>query len=218
MLVGERMSTPVITVSPETSMPQAFETMQKEHIRRLPVVDKTGRLVGIVAEADLLKASPSEGTSLSIYEMKYLLGRITVAHLMTKPVITVTEQMPLEEAARVMVDHEIGGLPVMRGNDVVGIITETTLFRIFMELLGARKPGIRVTAEVPDTPGELAHLAQAIYERGGNILALSAFQEEDFPKLGLFTFKVEGITQEALETAIRPYVDKIIDIRSTSGS
>jgi len=217
MLVGERMSTPVITVSPETSMPEAFDRMHKEHIRRLPVVDKSGALVGIVAEADLLKASPSEGTSLSIHELKYLLGRITVAHLMTKPVITVSEDTPLEEAARVMVDHEIGGLPVMRGTEVVGIITETTLFRIFMELLGARKAGMRVTAEVPDTPGELARLAQAIYEQGGNILALGTFQG-DLPGTGLFTFKVDGITQEALETAIHPYVDKIIDIRRTSGS
>lgn len=217
MLVGERMSTPVITIGPETSMPEAFDRMHKEHIRRLPVVNKAGELVGIVAEADLLKASPSEGTSLSIHEMKYLLSRITVAQLMTKPAITVTEDTPLEEAARIMVDYEIGGLPVMRGSEVVGIITETTLFRIFMELLGARKAGIRVTAEVPDTPGELARLAQAIYERGGNILALGTFQG-DLPGIGLFTFKVDGITQESLETAIQPFVDKIIDIRRTSGS
>jgi acetoin utilization protein AcuB len=217
MLVGERMSKPVITIGPETSMPEAFDRMHKEHIRRLPVVDKSGMLVGIVAEADLLKASPSEGTSLSIHEMKYLLARITVAQLMTKPVITVTEDMPLEEAARVMVDHEIGGLPVMRGKEVVGIITETTLFRIFMELLGARKPGMRVTAAVPDRPGELARLAQAIYEQGGNILTLGTFQG-DLPGTGLFTFKVDSITREALEAAIHPYVDKIIDIRSTTGS
>ena len=217
MLVGERMSTPVITVSPETSMPEAFDRMHKEHIRRLPVVNKAGELVGIVAEADLLKASPSEGTTLSIHEMKYLLGRITVAELMSKPVITVTEDTPLEEAARTMVDCEIGGLPVVRGDEVVGIITETTLFRIFMELLGARKAGMRVTAEVPDRPGELARLAQAIYERGGNILALGTFQG-DLPGTGLFTFKVDGISQEALEDAICPFVDKIIDIRRTSGS
>ena len=217
MLVGERMSSPVITVSPETSMPEAFDRMHKEHIRRLPVVNKAGELVGIIAEADLLKASPSEGTTLSIHEMKYLLGRITVAELMTKPVITVTEDTPLEEAARIMVDCEIGGLPVVSGGDVVGIITETTLFRIFMELLGARKAGMRVTAEVPDTPGELARLAQAIYERGGNIVALGTFQG-DLPGKGLFTFKVDGISREALEVAIHPFVDKIIDIRSTSGS
>lgn len=173
--------------------------------------------MGIVAEADLLKASPSEGTTLSIHEMKYLLSRITVAELMTKPVITVTENTPLEDAARIMVDHEIGGLPVMCGSNLVGIITETTLFRIFMELLGARKAGMRVTAEVPDTPGELARLAQAIYERGGNIVALGTFQG-DLPGTGLFTFKVDGITREALEVAIHPFVDKIIDIRSTSGS
>jgi acetoin utilization protein AcuB len=217
MLVGERMSKPVITANPEMSMPEAFDRMHKEHIHRLPVLNSSGELVGIVAEADLLKAAPSEGTSLSIHEMKYLLGRITVAQLMTKPVITITEDTPLEDAARIMADHDIGGLPVVRGTAVVGIITETTLFRIFLELLGARQAGIRVTAEVPDTPGELAHLAQAIYERGGNILALGTFQG-DIPGTGLFTFKVDGMTQETLESAIQPFVDKIIDIRSTSGA
>ena len=211
------MSTPVITVSPETSMPEAFDRMHKEHIRRLPVVNKAGELVGMVAEADLLKASPSEGTTLSIYEMKYLLSRITVAQLMTKHVISVTEDTPLEEAARIMADHEIGGLPVVRKGKVVGIITETTLFRIFIELLGARKPGIRVTADVPDRPGELARLAQAIYERGGNIVALSTFQG-NLPGTALLTFKVDGIPQEALEAVIRPFVDKIIDMRRTTGA
>jgi acetoin utilization protein AcuB len=217
MLVGERMSKPVITVSPETSMPEAFNLMHKEHIRRLPVVDKSGKLVGIVAEADLLKASPSEGTTLSIHEMKYLLNRIVISHLMTRKVITVTEDTPIEEAARIMADHEIGGLPVMRGSEVVGIITETILFRNFLELMGARQAGIRVTAEVPNTPGELARLAQAIYEQGGNILSLGTFQGEILGK-GLFTFKVEGMTQKAIEAAIQPFVDKIVDIRSTSGS
>ena len=77
MLVGERMSKPVITIRPETPMPEALDLMHKEHIRRLPVVNKHGEMVGIVTEADLFKASPSEATSLSIYEVTYLLGKLT---------------------------------------------------------------------------------------------------------------------------------------------
>ena len=86
---------------------------------------------------------------------------------MTRKVITVTEDMPLEEAARIMADNGIGGLPVMRNKEVVGIITETTLFRIFLEMLGGRRAGVRVTVSVLDAPGELAKLSQAIYEQGG---------------------------------------------------
>jgi len=209
------MSKPVITIRPETSMPEALDLMHKEHVRRLPVVNKRGELIGIVTEADLLKASPSEATSLSIYEVTYLLSKLTIDRIMTKKVITVTEDTPIEEAARIMADNEIGGLPVMRGKALVGMITETSLFRIFLELLGARRAGIRVTVSVPDKPGELAGLTKAIQELGGNIIALGTFMGES-PSKGLVTFKVEGVKMEPLKKAILPLVDKIIDIRTTS--
>ena len=214
MLVGERMSKPVITVRPEMPMPEALDLMHKEHIRRLPVVNKKGELVGIVTEADLLKASPSDATSLSIYEVTYLLSKLTIDRLMTKKVITVTEDTPLEEAARIMADNGIGGLPVMRGKALVGMITETTLFRIFLELLGARRAGIRVTVSMPDTPGKLAGLTKAVHDLGGNIISLGTFMGES-PSEGWVTFKVEGVKMEALQSAIQPLVDKIIDIRTT---
>ncbi len=215
MLVGERMSKPVVTVRPETSMPDALDLMHKEHIRRLPVVNQKGELVGIVTEGDLLKASPSEATSLSIYEVTYLLSKLTIDRLMTKNVVTVTEDTPLEEAARIMADNKFSGLPVMRGKALVGIITETSLFNIFLELLGARCPGIRVTISVPDKPGQLAGLTKAIYEAGGNIIALGTFMGES-PAEGLITFKVENLEMEAVKQAILPIVDKIVDIRTTT--
>ncbi len=215
MLVGERMSKPVITIQPETTMPEALNLMHKEHIRRLPVVNQRGELVGIVTEADLLKASPSEATSLSIYEVTYLLNKLTIDRIMTKKVITVREDTPLEEAARIMADNKFSGLPVMRGKALVGMITETSLFRIFLELLGARRSGIRVTVSVPDKPGELAGLAKAIQDAGGNIIALGTFMGES-PAEGLVTFKVDGVKMEPLKKAILPVVNKIIDIRTTT--
>jgi len=216
MLVGERMTKPAITVRPETSMPDALDLMRKERIRRLPVVNKRGELVGIVTEAELLKASPSDATSLSVYEVTYLLSKLTVERLMTRSVITVTEDTPLEEAARIMADNDISGLPVMRGKTVVGMITETTLFRIFLELLGARRAGIRVTASVPDQPGELADLTKAVHDLGGNIIALGTFSG-DVPTEGLLTMKVEGVEIEPLKKAIQPFVEKVVDIRVTPG-
>ena len=214
MLVGERMSKPVITVRPDTSMPEALDMMRKEHIRRLPVVNQRGELVGIVTETDLLKASPSEATSLSIYEVTYLLSKLTVDRIMTKKVITTTEDTPVEEAALVMADHKFSGLPVMRGKELVGIITESNLFRIFLELLGARRAGIRVTVSLPDKPGELANLTRAIHAAGGNVIALGTAMGES-PSEGWVIFKVEGVEIEPLRKAIQPLVKKIVDIRVT---
>ncbi len=115
----------------------ALNLMKSEQIRRAPVV-KDNNLIGIVSDDDLLNASPSPVTSLSVWEINYLLSKITVSDVMTKNVLTVTEDTPIEEAARIMADNKIGGLPVMRDGNVTGIITETDLFKIFLELMGAR--------------------------------------------------------------------------------
>lgn len=217
MLVGERMSKPVITVRPETPIQEALNLMHKEKIRRLPVVDRKGRLVGIVTEKDLLHASPSSATSLSVWELNYLLSKITIEEVMTRQVVTVREDIPIEEAARLMVDNHAGGLPVMRGEEVVGIITETDLFKVFLELLGAREAGIRISALVRNVPGELARLTRAIYEAGGNILALGTFLGESTQNREM-TLKVEGVPKDALQKAIEPVVVRVLDVRETTAA
>jgi len=213
MLVGERMSFPVISTSPKTPINEALNLMRKEHIRRMPVVEK-GELIGIVSDLDLLNASPSPATSLSIWEMNYLLSKITVKDVMTKDVITVTDTTPIEEAARIMADNKIGGLPVMRAGKVVGIMTETDLFKLFIELMGAREKGIRVSVLIPEKHGELAELTKAITEIGGDFIAFGQFSGEDLSNREI-TFKVIGVTEDQVKTAIQPYVEKIKDIRLT---
>ncbi len=217
MLVGERMRRPVITVRAEMPIQDALKLMHTEHIRRVPVVDARGRLVGLVSEMDLLKASPSEATSLSIWEVHYLLSKITVERVMTREVITVTEQTPIEEAARIMADNEIGGLPVMRGRELVGIVTETDLFRVFLELLGAREAGIRLAALVANRPGELAKLTSAVYQAGGNFLALVT-SLGDSTENRLVTAKIEGIDISDLRRIVEPLVQKVVDLRQTTSA
>jgi acetoin utilization protein AcuB len=137
MQVRERMTRPVITALPDTPLQEALNLMREKGIRRLPVVDSDGRLRGIVSDRDLLHASPSDATSLSVWELNYLLSKVSLRDVMTRSVITVDGGTPIEEAARIMVDKKIGGLPVMDGDNVVGIITETDLFRVLVELLEA---------------------------------------------------------------------------------
>lgn len=211
MLVGERMSRPPVTIGPEMSIHDALALFKKERIRRAPVI-KSGKLIGIVSEKDLLNASPSPATTLSVWEMNYLLSKLTVAEVMTKKVITVTEDTPIEEAARIMADNKIGGLPVVKDGRVIGIITETDLFKLFLELMGARERGVRVTALIEDKPGMLAKLTQSIAEAGGNFVAFGQFVGEDV-NTRVVTFKVNGMDQAQVKKAVGEHTKKIWDIR-----
>ena len=211
MLVGERMSHPIISIAPDMPVHDALNMFKRERIRRAPVV-KEGKMVGIVSDKDLLNASPSPASSLSVWEMNYLLSKITVSEVMTKKVITVAEDTPIEEAARIMADNKIGGLPVMRDNHVVGIITETDLFKIFLELMGARETGIRVTALIEEKPRQLAKITDAIANAGGNFVAFGQFAGED-PSTRLVTFKVAGLKKEDVKKAVADVTKEIWDVR-----
>ncbi len=213
MFVGQRMSRPVISVKPDMPIHDALDLFKREHIRRAPVI-KDGKLVGIVTQTDLLNASPSPVTSLSIWEIHYLLAKLTVSEIMTKEVITINEKTPIEEAARIMADNKIGGLPVMSDDHVVGMITETDLFKVFLELLGARESGLRVTLSVKDQPGELLKITQAIAALGGNFISFGQFSGAD-AATRLVTFKVSGVEPTKLHEALTPLVQELIDVRLT---
>jgi acetoin utilization protein AcuB len=216
MLVHERMSKHPITTNEDIPINQALKLMHDEKVRRLPVLNKKGELVGIVSERDLLYASPSPVTSLSIHELHYLVSKITVDEVMTRDVITVTEYTPLEEAARIMADNKIGGLPVVRDGKLVGIITESDLFKIFTEILGARDMGVRLSILVPEQPGILADITRAIADLGGNIISLGTFLGED-PTNRLITVKVADVPEDKLVAAMKPLALEIEDVRTCAG-
>ena len=213
MLVRERMTRNPVLCSPDLPVNDAFDLMKKERIRRLPVVDKNGKLVGIVSDKDLLRVSPSPATTLSAYEIPYLLSKVKVNDVMTKKVITVSEDTPIEDAARIMVDNKIGGLPVVNeSNAVVGIITETDIFKTFLELLGARKTGVRITMYVKDRRGELARMAKAVADVGGNIVATVEMPGTDSTNYEVL-WKVTEAPKEAVVEALKPIVERIVDVR-----
>ena len=211
MLVKERMSKPVISIGPDLPILDALNMMRREKIRRAPVI-KDGKMVGIVSDKDLLNAAPSDATSLSVWEVNYLMSKIQVEEVMTKDVITIEEDTPIEEAARIMADNKIGGLPVTRDGRVVGLITETDLFKILLELMGAREEGVRVTAVIPDRLGELAMITEAIAEAGGSFLSFGQFSGEDTATRTV-TFKVAGMDGETIRQKIGPLVERIVDLR-----
>ena len=133
-LVRDWMTSPVITITSETSVPDACELIRKHNIRRLPVVDKKGRLIGIVTRGDLRGAQPSEATSLSIWELNYLLSKLKIKQIMTKDPITIRSDATIRYAAKLMNDFKVSGLPVLDKDDkLVGIITESDIFRLVVK-------------------------------------------------------------------------------------
>jgi acetoin utilization protein AcuB len=201
-----------IVVHPDTSFGDAMELLHEKRIRRLPVVDAKGALIGIVVEKDLLKAAPSPATTLSVYEIPYLLSKLKIKDLMTKRVITVEEDWPLEEAACVMVEHKIGCLPIVRGTELVGIITEADVFRAMATALGGESQCLRVMARVPDEKGEIAKLSSEVARLGGDIRSFITIVGEK-SKQGEVTMKVLGVKREDLVKALEKIGVQVVDVR-----
>ena len=160
MLVRDWMTKDPHVVPPSTPVMEAMNMLRGEGYRRLPVV-RDGKLLGIVTDRDLKEATPSKATSLSVYELNYLLSKLTLKDVMRTPVITIGPDEAIEQAALTMEMHRVSGLPVIEKGAVVGILTITDLLRAFVDFLGLREGGRRVTVDMPDEPGSLARAAAA---------------------------------------------------------
>jgi acetoin utilization protein AcuB len=202
VFVKDQMTPHPITVLADSSILAAQHVMKDNNIRHLLVVNKSGALIGLVTRTTLEQVRPSKLTTLSIYELSYQLDKITVRDAMVRKVVTVTEDVPIEQAARLMLEHKIGCLPVMRGDRLVGIITDTDLMRTMLELLGARQPGVRLTLKVPDTAGELARVTAAIAAEHGDIGAMGTLPSEE-PLKWWVVLKVRYVDRDCLVAAIR---------------
>ncbi len=213
MFVRDRMTPSPVTITSKTPFQDALKLMQEHGFRRLPVVDDAGKLLGIVAERDLLYASPSPATSLSVWELNYLLSKLKIERLMTKDVITTTPDALIEDAACLMVQHKIGALPVVDENDhVVGIITETDVFKSFVNVYRGDRSGLRLTLRVPDRKGILAELSQAIFDMDGDIVSISSFYDEKAGHYGL-VIKVKEVSKDQLIDKIEELGDQVLDAR-----
>ena len=160
MLVRDWMTQDPQTVAATTPVMEAMQRLREGGFRRLPVV-QDGRLVGIVTDRDLKEATPSKATTLSIYELNYLLSKLLVKDVMVASVITVSPDDPIERGALLMEEHRVSGLPVIEQSALVGILTITDLLRAFVGFLGLREGGVRVTVDLPDEPGALVRVAEA---------------------------------------------------------
>ena len=212
MIVKDVMTRNPVYVSPETTLTEAKALMTKKNINKLPVIDKNDRLAGIITKNDLAKAGPSDATTLDMYEIGYLLSKLTVEKIMTKKVVTVSENEIVEEAARIMVDNQIGCLPVMKDDILIGIVTESDLFHLFTNMFGARHEGVRVTISSADKPGQLAKIAEKIAALNGNIVSVVTDELKE-PGVRRLTIKATDITLERMQSILSDCGVSVEDIR-----
>ena len=197
MLVKDQMTPDPICGHPEMPVTEAQELMQKNNIRHLPILDADKKLVGLVTQRSLMNAVPSDLSKFRPFVVNYVLAKLKAHNIMVRDVITISEDTALEEAARVMADKRIGCLPVTRGDELVGIISDNDLFTIMVGLLGARRAGVRVTVHQPDRAGEVARLSRAIAERGGNLTVFVTYPTAD-PSVWASVLKVTNLSEETL--------------------
>ncbi len=212
MLVGDRMTRNPVTILETASIDDGLHLMRERKVRRLPVLDSAGKMVGIVSDKDLLHAAPSPATSLSVYELHYLLAKLTIKQVMASPVITVGPDTPVEEAARIMADNKIGGLPVMEGGNLAGIITETDIFKVLLELLGARTPGVRLTVETKDEKGVLAQITRTLFDAGANIVSVAVYNGP-VAKEWRIMFKLTDVSGVDVRKALEQTGVTVVDMR-----
>ncbi len=172
MLVKEWMATKPIVVDENTSIMKATQIMKENNIRRIPVV-RDRRLMGIISDRDIKEAAPSKATSLDVHELYYLLSEIKIKDIMTPDPITLKENDSVEKAAVIMLENRISGMPIVDDNNqVIGIITETDVFKVMVSITGAYRSPIQLAFDMEDRPGSLNKLLNAIREQGGRIVSV----------------------------------------------
>lgn len=212
MIISAVMTRTPVFARPEMSITDASELMSREKVSKLPVLDKAGRVAGVFTRKDLMRAAPSQATSLDVFEITYLLSKITVEKAMSRPAVCVQEDEVVEEAARIMAEKDIGCLPVLRGSFLAGIVTKDDLFRAFVDMFAAGVPGVRVTFSVEDKPGTLAKVSAAVAELGGNILAFVTSKGDDSSHR-ICTMKASGVEAQQMQKLLEAGGAEIKDIR-----
>jgi len=199
----ERIQRKPITISPDASFFEARNLIHEKGIRHLPVVDKNNKLVGIVTDRDIRQAAPSDATLLSVQELNYLLGKLKVSAFMTPKdkLITITPDSLIEEAVQLMHDHKIGSLPVVEGDKLYGIFTETDVLDHFVDVFGFKQKGTRLTLALEDKPGTLLEILQVFKKHNVNVISIVT------P-----SFMVEGKRIAAIRIKTEEYKDIVKDL------
>lgn len=212
MIVRDFMTKNPIYTNPKELISNVKSTMDREQITKVPVLDDSGKLIGVITKTDLKKTMPSNATTLDIYELSYLLSKITVEKVMKKQPITIQKDATIEEAAKIMSEKGISSLIVMDGEVLSGILTKTDLFRAVVDMFGFRYEGVRAEVEASDNPGELAKISKAIADQNGKIVSVITADGSDVSKR-LITIKIIGLAKEKVREILDNLGANLKDLR-----
>lgn len=195
MLVKDWMTTHVYTVTPDDSISSAAAIMRERNVKHLPVVEND-LLVGMLSDRDIKAYLPSKGTSLDIYEINYLLAKTRVSQAMTRPVVSIPAETPIEDAAMIMHDRDFGCLPVTEpapgGQRVTGIISDNDLFRVMVDITGVRGGGHRLALVLPDRPGSIKEAGDLVRARGFRLQSIMSTNEKAAPGTRYVVLRTRG--------------------------
>ena len=213
MLVKDQMTPNPVCGHPEMPVTEAQALMQEHKFRHLPILDADNKLVGLITQRSLMHAIPDDLDQFGPFVVNYVLAKLQAHNIMVRDVITIGPDTTIEEAARIMADNKIGCLPVIQEDELVGIISDSDIFRIMMELLGARRAGVRMTVLQPDRAGEVARLTKTIDEHGGYVSVFVTYPTSD-PDTWASVVKVANVPEDALVEAVSGMPDaQIQDVR-----
>lgn len=219
MIVKDYMTRHPVMVEPEMSIVEVQGIMAETRVRHLPVAEAGKRLVGLITQ-EALRVPPTKLTSLNVWEITRFLSDLKVKDVMIKrkDVITIHPDATMEEAARIMVQHKIGCLPVLEEEVVIGIITDTDMMMHLVDMLGAPQPSVRVTMRMPLVKGELARLVAALSAQGWGIWALGGVFSPKNPEKWEAVFKIIDVPrQQVYEALSKIEGQEIVDIREVDG-
>jgi len=199
----DRIQKEVVTISPDASFYDARTLIRDKGIRHLPVVDKNSHLVGLLTDRDIREAAPSDATTLSVHELNYLLGKLKVSAFMTPKdkLITITPDTLIEEAVQLMSDHKIGCLPILEGEKLYGIFTETDALNHLVDVFGLKQKGTRLTVALEDKPGTLHGVLGVLKKHDVNVISIV-----------LPSFMVEGKRIAAIRMKTEQYEPIVKDL------
>ncbi len=223
MIIKDWMTTDVITIDPEASMMRAAKLMKEKGIRRLPVVDAKGALLGIVSDRDIKEASPSKATTLDVHELYYLLSEIKVKNIMTPSPMTILDTDTVVKCAAIMHDKKISGLPVLNDkNELVGIMTQNEVYRVLLSITGVYHGGVQIGFTLPDERGSLKEVLDCLRQHKARVISVltsydqveSGFRKVfirimDMDKSALNELRQELSEKYALEFWVRDAINPI---------